>query len=34
MMEIELHRNHIRPNNTKATCLVTTGSYLGFTLRE
>jgi hypothetical protein len=29
-----LHGNRIRPNDAKAARLVTTGSYLSFTLRE
>jgi hypothetical protein len=32
--EIELHGNRIRPNDAKAARLVTTGSYLSFTLLE
>jgi hypothetical protein len=34
LTEIELHGNHIRPNDAKAARLVTTGSDLSFTLRE
>jgi hypothetical protein len=34
LTEIELHGNRIRPNDGKATRLVTTGSYLSFTLLE
>ena len=32
--EIELHGNRIGPNDPQAARLVTTGSYLSFTLRE
>jgi len=33
-IQIELHGNRIRPNDAKAACQVTAGSYLSFTLRE
>jgi len=34
LIEIELHGIRIRPNDPKAAGLVTSGSYLSFTLRE
>ena len=34
LAEIEFHGNRIRPNDSKAARLVTTGSDLSFTLRE
>jgi hypothetical protein len=32
--EVELHGDSIRPNDAEAARLVSTGSYLGFALRE
>ncbi len=34
LIEIELHGNRIRPNDSKAARLVTAGSYLSFALPE